>query len=766
MTEVFLSELVALWEKVIERARKRKWEQFGKTADRAWAFLGKNYQSLYVDARDDSGEKFPHVERGIWQTRRNLSRDYVSTMLPYIHSKVPTRLVLPRRPGMPPELLELAQQSPPQYAQSVAYADMLQKALAPTDSMRAFLLKWWLNFLPSEYDLFSEQRRALPEALVKGRCIGWTEMVQSAYGLIPATYYDTVDGLLCDPDARNWREQGFIIRERCESVLRTAQKFSTATHRIDPSDLRGKFQSEFRKAEYGANLQPPSEQDNADICVYYEVYSRYGVGHHFDAAGDEMKKFKDALDSMPNCYLAVMPGMAHPLNLLPDALETEGMEEIKRRLAWPIPFYSDMTDPWPCCPCDFMPNQNDPWAASPLEGCLALLAFIDHAYSYLLNRVRTGCKNLFIGSKALTDEFVSRYLEAFDLEWIQYNGDPSADLDKLLKRVEYPDIKRDLLQIVEKVESAFEQSSGMTSAMMGDSPTKQDRSATATEAREARLSSRPNDFADCVEAWNSRIASKECLATRLYVGKEVIMPFFGEQSIEVPDPNLDPEMVALAEQTGQEVPTVTIDGPLTQQWLNLVSVGNAEMTQEELEQAAAVAATELTFTVEAGSGRRKNRQKQIEDYNQMVQTMGPFWVQLATSGQTKPYNALMALGSDVFERSMDAFMLGQGDMPAPEPDPRADSEARKADQEAEAAQRQAEQDQARADQDAANEQRRVDADQDNNLTELRMRAVQHEQEMRHKEEMHRLDMQLKEAQSRAAVAAQKQRAKQRPKKGK
>ncbi len=705
MTETVLGEIVALWEKVIERARLRKWEQFGKTADRAWAFVGKTYQDLYVDARDDPTERFAHVERGIWHTRRNLSRDYIATMLPYIHEKVPNRLVMPRRPGLPPDLFMLAQANP-NIGPNLEYAAMLQKALEPVDAVRAHLLQWWLNYLPSENDLAGEERRALPEALVKGRCIAWTELGQGPHGLIPVTTCDTVDGLLCDPDARQWRDQGFIIRERRESVLRTAQKFSTAARAIDPGELRGRYNSQFHSAAQGANLLPRSGDATGDVCVYYEIFSRYGVGHHFDGAGDGLQKLRAALDNMPNVYLAIMPGLPHPLNLWPDALNVESLDDLKARLAWPIPFYADRTDPWPGVPCDFLPNANDPWATSPLEGCLPLLAFIDHAYCYMLDRVRKCSKTLFVGSKALGDQLRTLFCEALDLEYIVYDGNPSEDIDRLLKRVEFPEFRHDLLEIINKVEIAFAQASGMTAAMMGDAPEKQDRSAAATEAREQRLSSRPNDFAKCVETWNSKIASKEALATRLYVGKEVVMPLFGEQEIEIPDPSLDPSVVAVAEQTGQPVPTIKRYGPCTTFWLDLVSVGAEDMTQEELEQAAAEAAAELTYTVEAGSGRPKNRQKQVEDFKSLAEIVLPQVAPLAFQGNPlaiQSYNAIMALGGSVFERPMDAFILPNMPQEA-QPDPEAEAEAQKTQQEAELEAAKARQESERADAEAAREE--------------------------------------------------------------
>lgn len=756
MTEDFLAQLVSLWEKLIQRSREAKHRQFGKTADRAWAFLGKNYQELYIDARDDQGEKFPFAEGTVWKTRRNLSREYISVMLPYIHARVPNRLVLPRRPGLPPELLQMAASQNPEVANTIAEATALQKGLEPDDALRAHLLKWWLNYLPDEYDLYSEQRRGLPEALVKGRCVVWHEVQQSAHGLIPVSTFDSIDGLLCDPDSRSWREQGFVIRERCEHVVRTAKKFSTASHRIDPDELRGKYQSNMERAkETGNNLFPHDQK--GDVCVYYEIYTRgLGLGQDLDGAGDELQGLRESMSALgENCYLAIMPGIGHPLNLWPADSGQEvtlTVDELKRRIAWNIPFHQDMADPWPCSVCDFAPNQNDPWATSPLEGALPLLAFIDHSYCYLLSRVRTSSRNLYLASKALTDAVVNGLLTYGDLEFIPYPGEPGIELDKLLKRVEFPEFRRDLIMIIEKAERAFEKASGMDPLLGGAAPETQDRSATATSARETRLSSRPNDFADCVEHWNSRIASKEAIATRLYVGKDVIGPFFGETDTSVPDPNVAPEIAALAQQVGQPVPMIDVPGPLTRKWLELVLVGNDEMSPDELADAAADASLELTYTVEAGSGRRKNRQKQAEDFSTLVQTMGPFWTQLATAGMAKPYNALMALGSDVFDRSMDAFMLPdmppQGPQgPSPE-EQQAAAEQDRQRQEMEMQQQTQQQDMKRQESEMAMQGQSQEQ-------ELAMQAAQHEQEMRHREETHAQDMRMKKAQAQAAHRTQR-----------
>jgi hypothetical protein len=665
-----LSDIVSLWSGIATRAAHAKFKQFGKTADRAWAFRGKDYKSLYIDARDANGEKYPYVETGIWRARRNLARDYETTMLPYIHAKIPSRLVLPRRPGIPPELLAASAQNP-ELAQLLMQADAAAKARQPVDSLVAYMLKWWLNYLVGEWDLFGEQRRALPEALLKGRCVCWTEVDQGPNGLIPRTSYDTVDGLLCDPDSRHWRDQGFIIRQRLEDASETAKKF-----RLPLSVVKGKGDNNnpqgggAHEPWQGANLRPEAGKTSPDVAFYYEVFSRRGFGQNFDKASVKMKNMPALSELGDNIYLAIMPGVPYPLNLPPDVLETADAAEIRRRVAWPLPFHRYMPDPWSATVCDFLPNQNDPWASSPLEGSLPLLAFIDHSYCYLMQRVKHGCRSVFIGSKALEDEFVAKYLGALDLEYIPYDGEPGTDLSKLLQRVDFPMVRKDVLLIVEKMEKAFEESSGMMGTMRGQTPMVADRSAAATSAREGRLQSRPNDFADCAEAWNSRIAAKEALATRLYVGPETIAPFFGEAIQQVPDPSVPPELA----QSGQEVPTVPWYGPLTTYWMQNVLVAKTpdggEMDTPQLEEAAAAAGAEFTVTVEAGSGRRKNVQKEGEDFKNLMQTFGPIITQMLTAGNPAPYNAMVSLASEVFDRNLDSFMIHPqppGQQPGGEP---------------------------------------------------------------------------------------------------
>jgi len=101
--------------------------------------------------------------------------------------------------------------------------------------------------------------------------------------------------------------------------------------------------------------------------------------------------------------------------------------------------------------------------------------------------------------------------------------------------------------------------------------------------------------------------------------------FFGEWR-RIP-PQLD-EMGLVAALTSD--PRVQANLPLTHLWSRLVNTDNP-----------AVAATDLAYTCESGTGTRRNKQKQMADLQFLMQTMLPVAGSLLSSGATAPWNKLM-----------------------------------------------------------------------------------------------------------------------------
>lgn len=601
-----LKSIADLWLRQAELCTKAKEKHFGKTARKAWGYLNKSYRELYLERGDH--ETFPEVEP-YYKIRIGKSREYVSLMLPYIHARVPTRTVAPRRPQIPQELVSLL---------DGANADMA--SATTNEKIQCFLMEWFLNYIPGEYGLYQEVRKMLPEAMVKGRGVLWHELTDGPTGIIPASYFDSVDNLLIDADCVQLRDAGFIMRKRRMQAWKIAQLYE-----IDVATVRGNYASHMNEAA--------SRPEDADVCEFFEVWSRMGVGHRLVGASQEMKDQYDALESLgPNVFLAVMPGVDHPLNLPPEALiGPDAVQEAERRLDWPIPYYADMENPWPFSAMDFYPDQESPWATSPLEAALPLQEWLDHAYSFLMSRVKRSCKDLVITSEELSEAFNAAMEAGLDLEHVKFKGDPGTELEKLIHVVKFPEVNRDLPMVISMVERAFEQATGMTALMYGGEGQRQMRSGAEANIREAHTTSRPDDMADCMEQFMGRVGAKEAVAARLYVVPKTVAPLFGESRIS-PETNDFPEDSA------------ETWGPLTMAWSSLVN------TADERE-----AATEMAYSVEAGGGRRKNKQKQIADVQAITQGL-QVAVQLANSGAVPQANTLLEFIGQAYDIPLGAAM--------------------------------------------------------------------------------------------------------------
>jgi hypothetical protein len=420
--------------------------------------------------------------------------------------------------------------------------------------------------------------------------------------------------VLIDSDCQQYRDAAFVMRKRHRSAWRVAEEFAQFGITVDQIRAAGK--SRMAEATKSADTAGAIKKMQGDLVDYYEVYSRMGFGHQFYSADAALKDHKEALDGLgQHVYLAILPGLDRPLNMDPAKLTAGGtQDELRVATRWPIEFYEDPENPWPCSFLDFLPNSQNPWATSPLEGPLPLLVFIDHIYSFVMGRVRATCRDLILTSKAISEAVKSALAGGLDQEVIGTDEMPD-EVAKMIHILQFQPVNQDLWRIIPLIERAFERSTGMDPLLYG-SGDRQMRSAEEAAVREAHATSRPDDYADSVEEWQSAIAKKEMQASRLQVGPEVVAPLFGEQA---PDSNGPPE---------SDWPM----GPLTTHWNNLIRTDDPR-----------VAASEIDVSVEAGSVRRPNKAKQVADAMQMANLILPVASQLLPAGQPDMWNHMMGI---------------------------------------------------------------------------------------------------------------------------
>jgi len=611
----WIASLQKLWVQQLETAADVKERQFGARARRVWGFLDKSYRQLYME-NDGEPASFMDATGPRHKTRRNLAREYVNLMTPYVFAQVPHRLVGPRRPQLPAELAVLM--PPNQVAKAGLPLELAEK-------LGSYQLQWFLNWTPGEYGLAGEFKMGLPEALVKGRAVFWHALEPTASGLIPVSQYDTVDGLLIDPDCEHYRDAAWIARRRRASAWRLAKTYNVPAAKIRKSHASHTASNASSLAGKDSPFEDRKD-DTCDVVEYFEVFSRFGAGAQFPGADKELGGIGKALETLgPYVYLVIVPGMKHPLNMQPEHLDVEDTEaEAKIRLEWPLPVYESF-DPWPLTRLDFTPNTHDPWATSPLQGALPLLVFLDHAYSWMMGRIRASSRDIILCAREL-DELLTDAIESgVDQKIVMIAKSELEQIEKYVHVLQFPEIKAEFWNVISKVEQAFERASGMSALLYGEGGGRQMRSAAEADIREGHAVSRPEYMAECVEEAMSLVAAKEAAITRMFVPP----PFelFGEMR-----PNGD-------------VPDATT--PMSLYWSALINTDDP-----------AEAVGEFAYQVEAGTARRKNKQAQAADMSMLTNTLMPVEVQAwQTTGDPTGPNALIDLMGQTINRPVAGMML-------------------------------------------------------------------------------------------------------------
>ena len=629
-----LNSVVSLWEKQLACAERVKKREFMESGERAWAFLGKNdYHDLYMKqgspAYREGNNKHPW-----FKARRNLTAEYVKVMLPYIHHKVPHRLVSPDRPDLPPELFGLPAGTA-MTTQVLQTIDPQRALIGQQDHMRAWLMEWMLNYTPRETNLRYECRQSVTEALVMGRGVVWHEMTEGSYGEIPGSFFVSVRDLLIDPDAEQLRDAAWIARRRRRSVWQVADEYG-----LDRKELRGQYRSHRDRAgeepEGSTRTEESSRLDedgkNGDVIEYFEVYSLAGLGQKFDGASTDLMEVESAIAGLDDAmFLVICPGVDYPLNLPPHlAASPNAAQEIMSALEWPIPFWHDKLNPWPFSALDFYPNTENPWASSPIEAATSLQQFIDRAYGFLMDRIWATSRQFPVMSRELGVQFRNLLAEGADQQIIDVLSDEGGEVDirKQFGVLEFKPVITDLWNILALAERAYEKATGTGNLIHGEQPGTEgvDRSAAGAQIRQGNLLSRPEDMAECAEQWQAEIARAEGFMCRVLVKPETVSPLFGEQMSE--SPQLGPQM-----------------GPLTQLWGTLVNAPPE------------VAVAEVSYTIESGSGRRKNQQKKAADAEILMQTLfGPL-LEIAATGNVAPVNALIDMLGDAYDIKLENMKI-------------------------------------------------------------------------------------------------------------
>lgn len=514
----------------------------------------------------------------------------------------------PMMPGMQPGQMPMGMPMPPPTLPAAEYVGNEPLTIGEVkDKLRAKLLEWYLNYVPKATNLREIARNAITETLIKGMGLLWVEATEREDGTILVGLTDvSVDHLLIDPDSEKVTDAGWVARRRREPTWQVEQKFG-----LEPGTLKSHRTSWESESEMAAESQfeeewKRSSGETCDLTIYYEIYSRVGLGSKLKGSGDSNDEYNafvgEILDQYgDNVYLAVAPGVDFPLNIDPALVDTEAtpeiQQEIQARIEWPVPTYHDHLNPWPFAPLGFHSVPRSPWFSAHITPVMGLQKCYNWILSFLMGRARITSRNLIVVPKSLEEDVKQRILWGRDLELIEIEATHQGTLQQLVNFLNMPNVNGDIWKLLEILKAEFEEATGITELNAAGKSGTQMRSAEEANVKRQMLSIRPDDMANLVENWMGRAMSLVGFASRLLMHGQDVAPIFGEANTA---PALGPMQM--------QIPQL---GPFTQLWDELVATVDPS-----------IALHEYDYGVESGSVRKQDIDQLVTDLNEF----GALWV--------------------------------------------------------------------------------------------------------------------------------------------
>lgn len=625
-----LVSITSHWYSKTRLGAELKGKRFQKDAEEGMRFFAGPYDWLYTTSNnrkdrhfkmDEGGDGGGEISPPRFKMTLNKVAELVQIFGPVLYHRNPNRQVNPREYPLPgQDVMQIFGQDP-QAMMMFQAATMQGQQLRAIDSLRAKLLEYYLNYTPNALDLKTESRWAIVEALIKGAGCLWTEKYDPPSGGSPmvGSFYDSVDNLLIDPDAKTPKNALWISRRRCRPVWETERKYGMPT-----GYLKGMAESSANKAlvestPEGAYMRATGQ--TCDMIVYHEIYSKCGLGGRLTGIDERMRDMSDQFGDY--CYLCVCPGLNHPLNVPPQLFDMEataGLAEMQKRVQWPIPYWAD--GEWPVSMLGFHWIPEDPWPMSHVAPGMGELKFLNWMYSMIAGKIQISCRDIIAILEEAGDKVDEAIKNGADFEVVKIKGSAGKTINEIVQFLKHPDFNMDIWRVIDSIGEQFEKRVGLTELAYGLS-SRQDRSATESATKRDQMNVRPDDMANRVEDWMSEVSRKEAIAARYLL-------------------------------SGQDVQSIC--GPTgAMMWDQFVRPA----TPDEL-------LYSLEYRIEAGSVRKPNRDRDAQNAKDLMQAMGPFYQNIAVStGLTQPWNQIVTLYCKANDIKPDGLLLPNIPVPAP-----------------------------------------------------------------------------------------------------
>jgi len=622
-----LQPIVVHWFHRFDAARKAK-ERFDIMAKLCRQFLGSSAKAMWEDSFRK--EFYPQVQQPQFMVSLNKAFELVAIIGPSLYWNNPVREI--HSPDMPDQT-ELARMFGIDDEQMLEQVRQQQEQTAKQQAMRNNLVAAALEYQTRQqpgnvkYDI----EMAIQDGLVTGRGCMWTEAFKDlATGEVSiGSFFDSVDNLLIDPDARDprLRDVKWIARRHVESVWEVERRFGYPQGYLKNKGTHVSAEWASRTETVQKSIDSPLEM-YADQIEWYEIWSTCGIGARVTGINAHMGQQLDQLTG-DYCYLCVAPNMSHPLNLPPALIQFGQPDEIREAMRWRTPKFGVLFElwkdrRWPVEVLDFYPVVGSCWPMAVLgPGIGALLAMnlllVTHLQMSWDRR-----RDILATYEHTVDQVMQAIQGENNPAVIKVSAASDKPVADLLAYIQRPEVQGNLLEWVNYLDQQFQMATGLDDIHYGISA-KQARVNSDVEAKQKAANVRPEKMAKDVHNFIVNIGTKETWLTTMYTNPQTLTPIIGPWGVMA--------------------------------WNSMVKPIPFETLVREME-----------CWVDATDIQRPNREKDMAD----LEKLAPFLLQMLTNyaqmtGDEKPLNAFITrFGYAAQIRDIQDFFMGPWH-PAPDP---------------------------------------------------------------------------------------------------
>ena len=614
-----LRPLCKEWMEALKAAKKSK-SDFDKVAQQCMGFYRADLDFMWKSPlmKNLMGGVNPKFKMTIAK-----AFEFVAIVGPSLFWKNPTRLLKQYKPmEFDPNLFaRFGEQGQMMYEQQAAQ----QQQEDAENDLRSKLVETWLNYTPNEQKsggLWLQSQLAVTELLIKGRGLLWPEIFQFAGSDMKMTglFYDSVDNFFVDPDCVNpdLSDAWWIMKKHTMPYWEVERKFNL------PAGSLKKYCS----IESGdAQARQTRDKDNTrrrkgetfDLLEWYEIWSKAGLGYKLremergeDEWADDLGKTLENLVG-DNAYLCIAEGVPFPLNCPVNVMESATDPEIAQRFEWPVPTWRD--GKWPVAILDAYHQPGSAWPIAPLAPGLGPLMFINIMTSHLANRIWSSSRDFIAILQSASTEIEEAIKSGNDLTVIPLKDGINKSIKDVVQFLQQPQANLDMWKIQEFMADIFEKSTGLNEFLYGVSSS-QSRSAQDAQNKKEFGSVRIHYLESMVDKWQDEAADLEKFFMRFAITAKDVAPRMGQMG--------------------------------AYWWDELITKSPVEMT-----------VFNLRAKIVANSSRRPDKEKDADNMNKVMPFLVPEFSKHAdATGDTQPFNNLLARYGEAVEMDMDGLQMG------------------------------------------------------------------------------------------------------------